>query len=83
MDTSVRCLGTIQTHNLIDFMLDRTLRVEAATDERPAERERLRGIKRDDSIIRSVPVQWCRLRTWPAVCSIPALARSHWMAQCL
>ena len=54
-------------------MLNRTLRVEAATDERPAERERLRGIKRDDSIIRSSArsFQWCRLRTWPAVCSIP------------
>ena len=38
-------------------MLDRTLRVEAATDERPGERERLRGIKRNDSIIRSALVQ--------------------------
>ncbi len=34
-------------------MLNRTLRVEAATDERPGERERVRGIKRNDSIIRS------------------------------
>src|SRR6266487_170148 len=32
-------------------MLNRTLRVEAATDERSAEREWLRGIKRNDSII--------------------------------
>ncbi len=37
-------------------MLSRTLRVEAANDERPGERERLRGIKRDDSIIRSALV---------------------------
>src|SRR5206468_6716762 len=42
-----------KTHNLVNFMLDRTLRIEAATDERPSERERYRGIKRDDSIIRS------------------------------
>src|SRR5207247_6735990 len=34
-------------------MLDCTLRVEAATDERPGERERYRGIKGNDSVIRS------------------------------
>src|SRR4029077_9143925 len=34
-------------------MLNRTLRVEAAKEERPAERERFGGIKRNDSVKRS------------------------------
>src|SRR5262249_15361054 len=42
-----------ETKTLINFMFGRALRVEAATEERPRERERLRGIKRNDSIIRS------------------------------
>src|SRR5204862_2477458 len=55
--TRTRWFGKVQvrskTHDLINLMLSAPLRVEAAAAGRPGKLERLRGIKRNDSVIRS------------------------------
>ena len=50
VELSMRPESIGQTYHLVNFMLKRTLRIEAATDERPSEREWLSGIERNDSV---------------------------------